>query len=74
MQESLATEHSSELLGDPLEQLLDGSGVANEGRGHFKAARRNVTDGRLDIVGDPFHKVGTVLILDVEHLLIDLLH
>ena len=31
MQESLATEHGGELLGDALEQLLDGGGVADEG-------------------------------------------
>ena len=31
MEESLATEHSSELLRDALEEFLDGSGIANEG-------------------------------------------
>ena len=31
VEESLAPEHGSELLGDPLEQLLDRGGVANEG-------------------------------------------
>merc|ERR1712066_787041 len=31
VEERLAPEHRGELLRDPLEQLLDGSGVANEG-------------------------------------------
>ena len=35
MQESLTTEHSGELLGDTLEQLLDGGAVSNEGSGHL---------------------------------------
>merc|ERR1719181_32593 len=37
VQESLAPEHSSELLGHALEHLLDGGGVANEGGTHLKA-------------------------------------
>merc|ERR1712142_509008 len=74
MQESLAPEHSCELLRDTLEQLLDSGGVANEGGGHLQATRRNVTHSNLDVVGDPFDEVGGVLVLDVEHLLVDLLH
>ena len=74
MQESLAPEHSGELLADALEQLLDGSTVADEGRGHLQTTRRDVTDSGLDIIGDPFHKVGTVLVLDVKHLFIDFFH
>merc|ERR1719438_778526 len=73
MEESFSSEHSSELLGDPLEQLLDGGGVANEGGSHLETSWWNVTDRSLDIVGDPFNKVGAVLVLDVQHLLIDLL-
>jgi len=74
MQESLSPEHSSELLTDALEEFLDGSAVANESGGHLQTTRRDVTDSCLDIVGDPFHKVRTVLVLDIEHLFIDLLH
>jgi len=73
MQESLATEHGSELLGDTLEQLLDGGRVTNEGDGHLEATGRNVADSGLDVVGDPLNEIGTVLVLDVEHLLINLL-
>ncbi len=74
MQEGLATEHGSELVGDALEQLLDGGGVADERGGHLQAARRNVADGGLDVVWDPLDEVGRVLVLDVHHLLVDLLH
>jgi len=74
MQESFAPEHSSELFRDALEELLDGGGVADESGGHLEATGRNVTDGGLDVVGDPFDEVGAVLVLDVEHLLVHLLH
>jgi hypothetical protein len=74
MQESLAPEHGSELFGDALEKLLDGSRVADEGGGHLQTTGWNVTDSSLDIVGDPLNEVGRVLVLDVKHLLIDLLH
>merc|ERR1719362_2005081 len=74
MEESLAPEHSGELLRDPLEELLDGSGVTDEGRSHLKTTRRNITHGSLDVVGDPLHEVAAVLVLDVQHLLVHLLH
>ena len=74
MQESLAAEHGGELLGDALEELLDGGGVTDEGGGHLEATWWDVTDGGLDVVRDPLNKVGGVLVLDVEHLLVDLLH
>ena len=74
MEESLTPEHSGELLTDSLEELLDGGGVANECTGHLEASGRNVTDSGLDIVGDPFNEVAGVLVLDVEHLLVNFLH
>merc|ERR1712203_1286129 len=37
VEERLAPEHRGELLRDPLEQLLDGSGVANESGGHLES-------------------------------------
>ena len=74
MEESLATEHSCELLGNSLEQLLDGGAVSDEGGRHLEASWRDVADGRLDVVGDPFDEVAAVLVLHVEHLLVDLLH
>ena len=39
MQESLAPEHGCELLGDTLEELLDGGAVADEGGGHLKGRK-----------------------------------
>merc|ERR1712159_88759 len=73
VEESLAPEHSSELLGHALEHLLDGGGVANEGGTHLQALRWDVTHGRFDVIGDPLDKVGRVLVLHIDHLLINLL-
>merc|ERR1719481_1347976 len=53
MQESFTPEHSSELFTDPLEELLNGSGISNEGGGHLETTGRDVADGGLDVVGDP---------------------
>jgi len=74
VEESLSSEHSSELLGDPLENLLDGGGVTHEGGGHLETSGRNVAHSGLHVVGDPFNEVGTVLVLDVQHLFVNLLH
>ena len=74
MQESFAPEHSSELLADSLEKLLDGSGVSNESSSHLETSGRDVTNCGFDIVGDPFNKVRAVLVLDVQHLFINFLH
>ena len=73
MQEGLSAEHHGELLTDSLEHLLDGSGVTDERSGHLESLGRNVTHGTLDVVRDPLDEVGRVLVLNVEHLLIDLL-
>ena len=74
VEESLPSEHSGELLADPLEQLLDGGGVTNEGGGHLESPGRDIADGGLHVVGDPFDEVAAVLVLDVQHLLVHLLH
>ena len=74
MEESLAPEHSRELLGDTLEQLLDGGAVADECAGHLQTTRWDVAHGRLDVVWDPFDEVAAVLVLYVQHLFVDLLH
>merc|ERR1711899_476435 len=74
MQESLSSEHSSELFRDTLEQFLDGGGVTNEGGSHLQTTWRNVAYSNLNIVGNPFNEVGGVLVLDVQHLLINFLH
>lgn len=74
MQESLDAEHGRELLTNALEELLDGGGVTNEGRRHLKATGGNGAESSLDVVGDPLNEVGGVLVLDVAHLVINLLH
>merc|ERR1719206_1522801 len=58
VKESLSPEHGSELLGDPLEQLLDGGGVADERGSHLESSWRNIADSSLDIVRNPLNKVG----------------
>lgn len=74
MQESLAPEHGSELVTDTLEELLDGGGVTNESGRHLEATRGHGAEGGLDVVGDPLDEVGRVLVLDVAHLVLNLLH
>mmetsp|Transcript_23888 Transcript_23888/g.61547 ORF Transcript_23888/g.61547 Transcript_23888/m.61547 type:complete len:315 (-) Transcript_23888:480-1424(-) len=73
VEERLATEHGGELLGDALHHLLHARRVADERDGHLEALRRDVADGRLDVVRDPLDEVGRVLVLHVEHLLVHLL-
>lgn len=64
---------STYLLGDALPSLLDGRGVTDEGGGHLESLGRDVANGRLHVVGDPFDEVGRVLVHDVQHLLVDFL-
>jgi len=73
VEEGLSAEHGGELFSDSLEHLLDGGGVSEEGDGHLESLGWDVTDGGLDVVGDPLNEVRGVLVLDVEHLLVDLL-
>merc|ERR1711898_68979 len=73
VKEGLATEHAGELLGNALPGLLDGGGVTDEDGGHLQALWWDVTDGGLDVVRNPLDEVRGVLVLDVEHLLVDLL-
>ena len=72
MQESLTPEHSGELLGDTLEEFLDGGAVTNKGGGHLESTWWDVTDGNLHVVGDPFNEVAAVLVLNVQHLFVNL--
>jgi hypothetical protein len=73
VEEGLAAEHRGELLGDALHHLLHAGGVAAEADRHLEALGRDVADGALEVVGDPLDEVRRVLVLDVEHLLVDLL-
>ena len=74
MQESLSSEHGGELVTNTLEEFLDGSRVANKGRRHLQATRRNGAKSCLDVVGDPLNKVARVLVLNVSHLIFNFLH
>ena len=74
MQERLALEHGGELVADTLEELLNRSRVSEERDGHLEATRRDVTLRGEDVVRDPLDEVRRVLVLDVLHLLLDLLH
>ena len=73
MEESLSSEHGSELLTNSLEHLLDGGGVTEEGNGHLESLWWDIANSRLDVVWDPLNEVRGVLVLDVEHLLVNLL-
>merc|ERR1719502_2618362 len=73
VKEGLAAEHAGELLRHTLPELLDGGRVAKEHGGHLETLWWDVTDGGLDVVGDPLDEVAGVLVLHVEHLLINLL-
>merc|ERR1712124_233852 len=73
VQERLAAEHSCELLGHALEHFLDRSCVADEAHSHLQPLRRDVADAALHVVRDPLDEIGAVLILHVQHLLVDLL-
>mmetsp|Transcript_13815 Transcript_13815/g.19360 ORF Transcript_13815/g.19360 Transcript_13815/m.19360 type:complete len:522 (-) Transcript_13815:92-1657(-) len=71
VEESLTTEHHGELCRNTLEHLLDAGRVSYEGGGHLESLRRDVTNSGLDVVRDPFNEVRRVLVLNIEHLLID---
>merc|ERR1719487_2898382 len=73
VQESLPPEHPSEVLGHTLEHLLDRRGVPRKGHRHLQPLRWDVADPALDIVRDPLHEVRGVLVLHVQHLLVNLL-
>ncbi len=66
MQESLAPEHGRELLGDALEQFLNGGGVADYGCGHLQSANGDVAERGLDVVRDPLGEVGRISVLEEQ--------
>ena len=73
VQERLAAEHAGELFRHALEHLLDRRRVADEAHGHLQSLRGDVTDPALHVVRDPLDEVRGVLVLDVKHLLVNLL-
>merc|ERR1711965_706512 len=73
MEESLSSEHGGELLSNSLEHLLDGGGVTKEGNGHLETLWWDIANSGFDVVWNPLNEVRGVLVLDVEHLLVNLL-
>merc|ERR1719491_1765154 len=73
VQESLAAEHSCEELCHTLEHFLNCCGIPSKGNGHFQTLGRNVAHTHLDVVRNPLHEITRVLVLNIEHLFIDLL-
>ena len=45
-----------------------------KGRRHLETTRRDGAEGGLNVVGDPFDKVGRILVLNTSHLILDFLH
>merc|ERR1712050_100895 len=73
MQECLTPEHGSEVLRHPLEHLLDGGRVPGEGDGHLEALGWDIADRAFDVVRDPLHEIGRILVLHIQHLLVHFL-
>merc|ERR1739848_313447 len=73
MQERFAAEHAGELLDNALEHLLNRRGVPDEAHRHLQPLRRDAADAALHVVRNPLDEVRGVLVLDVEHLLVNLL-
>merc|ERR1711904_346080 len=70
VQEGLTAEHRGEVFCHTLEHLLDRRTIACKSDSHFQPLWWNVADARFNIVWNPFNKVGRILVLDVEHLLV----
>merc|ERR1712048_1341998 len=58
MEESLTTEHTSEVFSNTLEHFLDSGRVTEESDSHLQTLRWDITDGGFDIIWDPFDEVG----------------
>ena len=74
MEEGLTAEHGGELFRDPLEEVLDCGAVPNERARHLQAPRGDIAHCSFHIVRDPLHEVVAVLVLHIQHLLVNLLH
>merc|ERR1719367_2359296 len=74
VEESLPPEHGRELLSNPLEDLLNGGGVTDECGSHGQTSGWDITHCNLDIVWNPFNKIGGIFVLNRQHLFINLFH
>jgi hypothetical protein len=73
MEESLSSKHSNKLFMNSLKHFLNCGGVSNKSSRHLQSLWRNVANAGFDVVGNPFNKVGTIFVLNVEHLLVNFL-
>ena len=74
MQKCLPLKHGSELITNTPKELLNSGGITQKGNSHLEALRSNVTLSGKHIVGNPFHKVGRIFVLNILHLFFDVLH
>lgn len=74
MQESFSSEHGSELIADTLKEFLDGSRVADKGGRHLQTTWWDRAKSGLNVVGDPLDEIAAVLVLNIAHLILNLLH
>ncbi len=74
MQKGLALKHGRELTRHTTKQSLNGGGVADKSGGSLGVRGRNAAHGSQQIVGDPLDKVARVLGLNLDHLVVDVLH
>ena len=72
MEESLSSEHSSELFSYSFKHFLDSSRVTNESYRHLETFWWNITNRRFNIIWDPFAEIGSIFILNVKHLFVNL--
>mmetsp|Transcript_9909 Transcript_9909/g.24689 ORF Transcript_9909/g.24689 Transcript_9909/m.24689 type:complete len:545 (-) Transcript_9909:49-1683(-) len=75
VQEGLPPEHDAELVGNSSEDVLHGSRVADEGGREIRLwdLGRDVANRGLDVVWNPLDEVSGVLVLHLEHLILDIL-
>jgi hypothetical protein len=71
VEESFSSEHRGELFSNSFEHFLDGGRVSEESDGHFESFRRDITNGRFDVIWDPFNEIRRVFVLNVKHLFIN---
>merc|ERR1712160_99432 len=73
VQKSFTAEHGSEVLCDTLEHFLNRSRITCEGHRHFQTLGGDVANTGFDVVWNPFHEVGGILVLYIQHLLVHFL-
>jgi len=72
MEECLSSEHSSELFTNSLEHFLNSSWISEECNCHLETLRWDITYWGFYVVWNPLNKVRRILVLYIQHLLINL--